>query len=185
MPWSPSFERATRTGDLPDSGGTTTTLVVTTSLDALEARTVAAGLLPYGGTLDPAALRTLACDAQVLPAVLGGGGQVLDLGRSRRLFTPAQRRAITLRDKGCIHPGCDAAPVDCDAHHAVPWYSGGASDVDNGFLLCRYDHRRHHREGWTIGRDAGRNPYVTPPASIDPQQRPRQHIRYQTERLRT
>ena len=177
--------RAAKSGQLPDSGGAATTLLVTTTLDSLEGRTAAAGLLPYGGSLDPAALRMLACDAAVVPAVLGGDGHVLDLGRTRRLFSPAQRRAITLRDRGCIHPGCHAAPADCDAHHAVPWYAGGSSDLDNGYLLCRYDHQRHHREGWTIGRDAHGHPYVTPPASIDPQQRPRQHLRYQTDRLRT
>ena len=178
-------QRAAKTDQLPDSGGVTTTLLVTTTLDSLEGRAAAAGLLPYGGPLDPASLRMLACDAAVIPAVLDGTGHVLDLGRTRRLFTPAQRRAITLRDQGCIHPGCHAAPADCDAHHAIPWYSGGKSDLDNGYLLCRYDHQRHHREGWTISRDQAGNPYVVPPRSIDPQQRPRQHLRYQTQRLRT
>ena len=159
--------------------------MVTTSLEALQAHVAAAGLLPYGGTLDPASLRRLACDAAVIPAVLGSNGQVLDLGRSRRLFTPAQRRAIALRDRGCIHPGCHAPPVECEAHHGLPWYTGGASDLTNGYLLCDYDHDRHHREGWTIHRDPCGNPVVVPPRSIDPEQRPRQHIRYQTQRLRT
>lgn len=177
--------RALRGGELPTRGGTPPTLVVTTSLDALEGRAVAAGLLPYGGTLDPASLRRIACDASVIPAVLGGDGQVLDLGRARRLFSPAQRRAIALRDRGCIHPGCDAPPVECEAHHAASWYCGGASDVTNGYLLCDADHDRHHREGWTIHRDTLGHPVVVPPRSLDPQQRPRQHIRFQGQRLRT
>ena len=177
--------RALRGGQLPTRGGVPPTLVVTTTLDALEGRVAAAGLLPYGGTLDPASLRRLACDAQVIPAVLGADSQVLDLGRSRRLFTPAQRRAIALRDRGCIHPGCGAPPIDCEAHHAQPWYTGGPSDHTNGYLLCDHHHDRHHREGWTIHRDHRGNPTVIPPASVDPERRPRQHIRYQTQRLRT
>jgi hypothetical protein len=123
--------RALRGGQLPTRGGTPPTLVLTTSLDALQGCVAAAGLLPYGGTLDPASLRRLACDAAVIPAVLGGDGQVLDLGRARRLFTPAQRRAIALRDRGCIHPGCQAPPVECEAHHGLPWYAGGPSDLTN------------------------------------------------------
>jgi hypothetical protein len=67
-----------------------------------------------------------------------------------------------VRDKGCVQPGCDAAPIECDAHHAIPCYDGGSTDLDNGYLLCAFDHQRHHREGWTIHRDQNGNPYVTP-----------------------
>ena len=165
-------QRAARAGQLPECAGQASTLLVTTTLQALEGRTAAAGLLPYGGRLDPASLRMLACDSAVIPAVLGGAGQLLDLGRTRRLFTPAQRRAIALRDHGCIHPGCPAPPIDCDTHHAIPWWAGGATDLDDGYLLCRHDHQRHHREGWTIGRDTHGNPYVIPPPTIDPRRNP-------------
>ncbi|NUT37411.1 MAG: DUF222 domain-containing protein, partial [Hamadaea sp.] len=68
---------------------------------------VGAGLLDTGDLLTPATARRLACDALIIPAVLGGDGQVLDLGRARRLIDGPLRRALVLRDRGCAFPGCD------------------------------------------------------------------------------
>jgi hypothetical protein len=172
-------------GQLPTRGGIRPTLVVTTTLEALQGRLAASGLLPLGGRLDPASLRRIACDAQVIPAVLDGAGHPLDLGRTRRLFSPAQRRALTLRDGGCVHPGCGAPPAACEAHHLTAWYDGGATDLSNGGLLCDVHHDQHHRQGWRIRLDARGYPEVLPPRSIDPAQRPRQHIRFTTQRIRT
>ena len=65
------------------------------------------GWLDTGEPISAAEARRMACDAQILPAVLGGDSQVLDLGRARRLFTGPIRRALILRDRGCGFPGCD------------------------------------------------------------------------------
>jgi hypothetical protein len=100
--------------------------------------------------IGPATARRLACDATVLPAVLGSAGQVLDLGRSTRLVTPPLRRALVLRDGGCRFPGCDRPPEWTDGHHLVPWARGGPTDLANMILLCRHHHVLVHEGGWRI-----------------------------------
>jgi hypothetical protein len=74
------------------------------------------------------------------------GSRVLNMGRSVRTFTAAQRRAILARDGGCR--SCGAPPDRCDIHHVVPWEDGGLTDVDNGVAKCRRCHRQHHRLKW-------------------------------------
>lgn len=93
-----------------------------------------------GLILAPDVMRRLACDAAVIPTVLGSTGQVVDLGCSVRLFTPAQTRALWLRDGGCTFPGCSMPAHWTDAHHLVHWVDHGRSDLDNAALLCG----RHH-----------------------------------------
>ncbi|MFG1896277.1 DUF222 domain-containing protein [Micromonospora zamorensis] len=117
---------ALRTGQLPDNGGDRPQLVVTVSLDEL-VNGVRAGTLETGTPLTPGAIRRLACDAGVLPAVLGGDSQVLDVGRQRRLFNGPLRRALVLRDGGCAFPGCDRPSRWCDGHHVRHWADGGAT----------------------------------------------------------
>lgn len=83
--------------------------------------------LDDGGILSATAARILACDCQLIPAVLGSAGQVLDLGRSQRLFSGSLRRALALRDGGCSFPGCDRPPAWCDGSHMRSWADGGVT----------------------------------------------------------
>jgi hypothetical protein len=124
-------------------------------------------------------VRKLACDAQVIPALLGSDGQPLDLGRSTRTFTAAQRRALGLRDgPGCAFPGCDRPIAWCDAHHIVHWSDGGHTDLTNGVLLCAHHHTLIHHGDWTVRITACGRPEFLPPTWIDPQRRPRRnHLR--------
>ena len=101
-------------------------------------------------TLSSQALQRLACDAEVARVVMAGPEIPLQLGRSVRLFTVAQRKALALRDGGCRFPGCHRPPVFTDAHHRVPWTAGGRSDLVNGLLLCRHHHTTVHEGGWGI-----------------------------------
>jgi hypothetical protein len=156
---------------------------VTTTLDALRDAVTGAGVLDTGGTLSAAELRRLACDAGITPLVLGGPSQVLDYGRTRRTFPQAPRRALDVRDRGCIAPGCHRAPADCDAHHQWEWDAGGPTDLANGALLCPYHHQQTHRQGWTVHLAPNGYPHLIPPASIDPTRRPRQHHRFQLTQL--
>jgi hypothetical protein len=94
--------------------------------------------------------RRLACDAGVLPAVLGGAGEVLDVGRTARTVPPGLRRALILRDAGCRFPGCDRPPAWADAHHVHSWATGGPTALDNLVLLCRHHHVLVHEGGWQI-----------------------------------
>jgi hypothetical protein len=171
---------------MPSRGGARPTLVVTTTTAALADQLGATGALPYAGSLDAPTLRRLACDAEILPAVLGGPSEVLDLGRTRRLFTVPQRRALGLRDRGCIHPGCERTPPECEAHHLHPGWSGGAgTDLRSGALLCDYHHDQHHRLGWQVRLARNGYPEVIPPASLDPTRTPRQHHRFHDLPART
>ncbi len=120
-----------------------------------------------------ASLRELAATADVIPEVLGGCGEVLDLGRRRRRFTRAQRIALAERDGGCAHPDCDRPPAYTQAHH-IKWWTRqrGPTDLDNGVLLCSFHHHLVHDTGWGIFvRD--HQVWFVPPAALDPEQRPR------------
>ncbi|MFG3555914.1 DUF222 domain-containing protein [Micromonospora sp. NPDC047557] len=165
---------ALRTGDLPEHGGAPAQIVVTTGYDPLT-RQLGTGTLDTGLALTPETVRRLACDAAILPAVLGGNGQPLDVGRQRRLITGPLRRALVLRDRGCAFPGCDRPPRWCDAHHIHHWADGGSTSLTNAVLLCGYHHRHVHKGDWTarLGRDG--QPTFVPPAWLDPNQIPRRN----------
>lgn len=98
------------------------------------------GVADNDEVLSAGAIRRLACEATIIPAVLGGPSSVLDLGYTERYFTPAQRRALTIRDKHCTYPGCTIPPQWCECHHVRHWCHGGPTTLDNGALLCG----RHH-----------------------------------------
>lgn len=127
---------------LPLHGGDATTVAVTISLDQLRS-TLGSGLIEGEG-LTAGEVRRLACTAKVLPVVLGGKGEVLDVGRARRLFTPGQRKALRLAHPTCQAEGCNVPARWCDAHHDDAWADGGATDLSNATLLCGHHHRRAH-----------------------------------------
>ena len=95
---------------LPDQAGANPTVVVTMTLEQLEGRLGAAGL-DTGQQISAGEARRLACTAGVIPAVLGGRSQVLDLGRRTRFHSKPQRLAMTVRDRGCTAAGCDRPPA--------------------------------------------------------------------------
>lgn len=119
---------ALASGELPDNGGDRPQLTVTMPLGNLVNR-IGAGMLDDGQSLSPETVRRIACDAAIIPAVLGGQGQLLDLGRERRLFTGPIRRALVLRDGGCAFPGCDRPARWSDGHHIQHWADGGATNL--------------------------------------------------------
>ena len=131
---------------LPKTGGCSATVVVTMTLEQLLADLDQAGVctVDTGGRMSAAQARRLACTAGIIPVVLGGGSQVLDVGRKRRLHTEAMRLAMTVRDRGCTARGCEAPPGMCHAHHDAPWSQGGSTNVETGRLLCPHHHRRVH-----------------------------------------
>jgi hypothetical protein len=98
-----------------------------------------------GTLLAPETVRRIGCDATVIPLVLGSDAEILDWGRARRLFSPAQTKRLWLRDGGCTYPGCDAPAQWCDAHHLVHWADFGPSDLGNAALLCEHHHGLVHR----------------------------------------
>ncbi|MET8094778.1 DUF222 domain-containing protein [Micromonospora sp. NPDC005220] len=165
---------ALRSGELPENGGDLAQVVVTTAYDGLT-RQLGAGALDTGLQLTPEAVRRLACDAAILPAVLSGAGQPLDLGRQRRLVTGPLRRALVLRDRGCAFPGCDRPPRWCDAHHIRHWADGGPTSLDNAVLLCGHHHRHLHHSDWSVRLGGDGHPEFVPPAWLDPDRLPRRN----------
>jgi hypothetical protein len=108
------------------------------------------------GTRVPAETsRRLSCDASVVRLTRardgsgnGHRGPALNVGRRTRTISPALRRALDVRDRGCRFPGCGLRFTD--VHHVVHWADGGETSLDNTLLLCRYHHRLVHEEGWRI-----------------------------------
>lgn len=136
---------------LPDHGGDATTVMVTISLDSLRSE-LGAGTVVGGEPLSATAVRRLACTADIIPAVFGGKGEILDLGRTRRLYTPAQRKALRLRDQHCRAEGCTIPATWCEAHHLKPWSKGGNTDLADGVLLCSWHHHRAHDTRFTTDK---------------------------------
>lgn len=128
----------------------------------------------YTGQISPASIRQWACDADIIPVVLGGQGEVLDVGRSQRLFTRKLRRAIMARDGGCSAPGCSIPAPWCEAHHIEHWENGGPTSVDNGTLLCSHHHHAVHAGAWEISVQSG-IPWFIPAPYLDPIRRPRRN----------
>ncbi|WP_165399594.1 HNH endonuclease signature motif containing protein [Janibacter limosus] len=104
----------------------------------------AGGVTATGQVLSPASVRKLACQAQIVPALLGTDTEPLELGRAARYFTPGQKRALYLRDGGCTYPGCTMPAHWSDAHHVDYWSLGGSTDIGRSALLCARHHTKVH-----------------------------------------
>lgn len=131
---------------LPLHGGDATTVIVTIDHHTLLTELDKAGVALAGDQpITAAHARRLACTANVIPAVLSGDSEILDLGRSRRLFSRAQRKALAVTFPRCAANGCDIPAPWCEAHHhTTTWASGGTTNLTDGVLLCSHHHRRAH-----------------------------------------
>ncbi|SDL16781.1 HNH endonuclease [Nocardioides sp. YR527] len=150
-----AFARVIETYDvdqLPRHGGHGTTVFITMSLDQLRADLGTAALGFDGEQITAAEARRMACNADLVPVVLGTDSEILDLGRTARLAYPVQHRALRLRDKCCQAEDCDAPAAWTEAHHLKPWSEDGKTDLANMVLLCASDHRRIHDPDYTYER---------------------------------
>ncbi len=102
------------------------------------------GTSTFHGPIHPTAIRKIACDADIIPVLLGSEGRVLDIGRTTRIFPPHIRKAIIARDQGCTFPDCTIPAPWCEAHHITYWTNGGTTSTDNGTLLCELCRHRHN-----------------------------------------
>ncbi len=169
----------------PVRGGDHTRVLVTLTLDQLLSGVGVGTFVEGEEKLSAGLARRLACTAGIIPVVLDGDSIPLDLGRTQRLFTPAQRVALALRDGGCAFPGCDRPPADCEAHHITPWHNGGLTDLSQGVLLCPHHHhlvepdvQKPPERNWQITFDARGKPIFNSPIGADGQRTTRQHHRY-------
>ena len=193
---------AASAGEVPEQGGDRPHIQITMPLGFLTDKLGRAELLGFEGEqVSAQEARRLACDAGLIPVVLGSKSEPLDVGRERRLVTRALRAALVHRDRGCVFPHCTAKPAACEAHHIVPWWAGGETSLANMVLLCPHHHRlvepdpNYSAEGqWQIHitsadtdlvkitsngvSSAGGRPVFVPPRYLDPARSPRQHRRF-------
>ncbi|GAB3770489.1 HNH endonuclease signature motif containing protein [Nocardioides ginsengisegetis] len=142
------------TKKLPKAGGVNATVVVTMDISTLMGGLKAASLDTVE-RITAGQARRLACEAGIIPAVLGGKSQVLDLGRKRRFHTESQRIAMAIEQGGCNAEGCDWPPGLCHCHHEIPWHLDGETSVEKGMLLCPHHHARAHDPKFTMTKQAG------------------------------
>ncbi len=154
----------------PTTGGEPPHVNVTIGWDALRTE-LGAALLDYGRHLSASEVRRWACDCKVIPVLLGGESEPLDVGRASRTVPLGIRRALIARDRGCAFPGCDRPPARCDAHHVRHWADGGETSLSNCVLLCPTHHRHVHGTGWEIVVQLGHVEFI-PPAILDPLRKP-------------
>ncbi|HVV76988.1 MAG TPA: HNH endonuclease signature motif containing protein [Mycobacteriales bacterium] len=122
---------------LPDTAGEPTQICLIAQVEDLT-RQLSPGDTPTttldgDTTITPNTLRMLACDAAIIPVVMRGQSEILDLARSTRTWNRAQRRAAKIRAHGhCEAPLCQARIQRCALHHEHPWTTGGPTNLDNG-----------------------------------------------------
>jgi Domain of unknown function (DUF222) len=127
-------------------GGDKPHLNVVCDLDALQGIAGGTHQTETGQVLTVNQIRTIACDSSVSRIVLGPDSEIIDVGRRTRTIPAALRRAINIRDQHCTWKGgCDRDPRWCDVHHDRHWANGGATNLDNCRLLCRYHHTLTHQ----------------------------------------
>ncbi|SDS74318.1 protein of unknown function [Pseudarthrobacter equi] len=134
-----AVKTALTTNHLPTTGGNRPQIIATINHHDLfptptptTPHTPAAGTFAFTGPVAATTLRKIACDADIIPALLGTTSEILDLGRKTRLFTPTQRVALTARDQGCTFPNCTIPAPWCEAHHITYWSHGGHTNTTNG-----------------------------------------------------
>jgi len=147
-----------------------THLQVTTSLETLLGLSGApAAEMDFSLPISAKAVERLACDCTVTRVLLGSDSTVIDVGRAKRVISASQGKALKVRDRGCVWPGCDRPAPWTSGHHLVHWINGGPTDLSNLALLCYRHHWMVHEGEWQIVRaDDGRMLTIPP---ITPYQR--------------
>lgn len=137
--------------------------------------------LQYLGPVTARTAELLSCDSAVTTIVVDGESVPLDVGHTKRLFTGPLRKALIVRDSGCIKCGAPAAYTE--GHHIIHWSDGGTTSLDNGCLLCPACHTAVHNEGWDIRIGYDRHPWLIPPTTVDPGRTPLRSYARRTMRL--
>jgi len=137
---------------------------VTTSLETLLGLTGApAAEMEFSLPISSKAVERLACDCTITRILLGSDSTVIDVGRAKRVISGPQRKALSVRDQGCVWPGCDRPATFTSGHHLAHWIHGGPTDISNLVLLCYRHHWMVHEGAWQIVRsDDGRMLTVPP-----------------------
>ncbi|MEO8743674.1 MAG: DUF222 domain-containing protein [Candidatus Dormiibacterota bacterium] len=137
-------------GTLPRRNGVRPHITMTTTLEGLKDEL---GVPPAELELSiPVSTRTLervACDC-TMSRVLLADSVVTDVGQATRTISPATRRGLHARDRGCRFPGCERPVNWTSGHHIEFWSRGGPTRLTNLLSLCYFHHRLVHEGGWQI-----------------------------------
>lgn len=158
--------------DMPTMNGEALTLTIQVTEEDLRRTRGTAWIPDASGTLTPVdsgAARHASCAGTMLRVTQNEHGRITSLGTAARVFNAHQRRAIMLRDGGCIIPGCGQPASWCEVHHVTEWRNEGKTHTDNGVLLCWFHHRHLDTHGWNIRMRNG-TPEVKAPPWLDPDQ---------------
>jgi hypothetical protein len=115
----------------------------------------------WTGPQTRARIDAVLCDARINRLLVTATGAVVELRSLTDQITPAQRRAVSARDRHCIAKGCTRPPAFCDVHHLIARADGGPTTVENLVLLCRRHHVLWHRG--SIGRHDLHTPWLPQP----------------------
>jgi hypothetical protein len=155
-------------GIVPQVAGQRPHLQVTASFDTVLGRLgSSAAEMEFSLPISSKTLERLACDCNLTRVLLDSESVIIDLGREKRVVTPAQMRALRARDRQCVWPGCDRPPSWTNAHHLKHWFHGGPTDLPNLGLLCNRHHRMCHEGGWELVRDKDGRILTIPPVPRD------------------
>ena len=145
------------------SGAKPAEIQVTATLETLKGMAgSAAAEMEFSLPISRSTVQRMACDCAVTRVLLDQDSAVVDMGRSKRVISTAQRSALKVRDGHCKWPGCEREASRCDGHHLVHWVEGGGTNLDNLVLLCKRHHRMVHEGEWQLVRRNGRVVPVAP-----------------------
>jgi hypothetical protein len=156
--------------EMSTAGGEPPHVTITLDYETL-IKELAGATLDYHQRLSATQTRLAACDCKIIPVVMNGMGEPLDVGRTQRTVPLGIRRALVARDRGCRFPGCDRPPASCHAHHVREWQHHGHTEINNCILLCSTHHRWVHATGWDI-TIRGNLVEFRPPAILDSHRKP-------------
>jgi hypothetical protein len=167
--------RAAGADDMPRINGAIATVNVHMTLDDLEKGRGVGWIDGIDQPVPASTVAQLRCTSPTATTLFGDKGEILYHGKTKRLFTAAQNRALAARDGGCVWPSCDRPPSFCETHHANEWVSDdhppGRTDINNGVLLCHFHHSHLHKTPWKLVMQDG-VPHLIPPRWVDTEQKP-------------
>lgn len=130
-------------------------VLVTVKADPATGRPTGAAFAHTGQAFAASQAGRFACIGDLTPIVLGEHDEPRALGRTVRLATPGQFKALMVRDQHCAFPGCSVPGTWCDAHHIIWWSRGGRTDIAYLVLLCPRPHTKVHDKDLTCTVDGG------------------------------
>lgn len=153
-----AFTVAAKAKDASTQAGSAPTLLVTVPIDEMhkhaDGQPALATVARTSEMIPVAEATRIACEGAIQAAAADKNGKILKLGRSTRLFSPAQRKALNLEYPECVTSGCDVPAAWCESHHIRWWSRGGATDSSNGVNLCNYHHHQVHMGHFELQQDS-------------------------------